>query len=58
MKKMKFPKELDVEINFSKVNMTVIQEWIAQRVTDLLGIEDEVLIQFIHNKLDAANVIK
>jgi serine/arginine repetitive matrix protein 1 len=32
--------------------MDVIKPWIANRVTELLGFEDEVLINFIYGLLD------
>jgi len=37
----------------TKVNMEVIKPWVTRRVTELLGFEDEVLINFIHGLLDA-----
>lgn len=37
----------------TKVNMEVIKPWITRKVTELLGFEDEVLINFIHSLLDA-----
>jgi serine/arginine repetitive matrix protein 1 len=36
-----------------KVQMEVLKPWIATRVTELLGFEDEVLINFIFGLLDA-----
>lgn len=36
----------------AKVKMDVIRPWIANRVTELLGFEDEVLINFIYGLLD------
>lgn len=36
----------------TKVKMDVIRPWIANRVTELLGFEDEVLINFIYGLLD------
>ena len=33
--------------------MDVMKPWITRRVTELLGFEDEVLINFIHGLLDA-----
>lgn len=32
--------------------MEVMHPWIAKRVTDLLGFEDEVLINFIYGLLE------
>lgn len=56
LKTKKFPKELDVVVDYSRVNWGVIREWTAKRVTELLGVEDEVLIQFIHNRLEELKV--
>jgi len=36
----------------SKVNRAVMEPWIAKRVTELLGLEDEVLINFIYGLLE------
>lgn len=36
----------------TKVKMDVMRPWIANRVTELLGFEDEVLINFIYGLLD------
>ena len=36
----------------TKVNMDVIRPWIATRATELLGFEDEVLINFVYGLLD------
>ncbi|KAL2609278.1 hypothetical protein R1flu_027851 [Riccia fluitans] len=52
LKTQKFAPELDVIIDTSKVKMDVIRPWIATRVTELLGFEDEVLINFIYGLLD------
>lgn len=36
----------------TKVKMDVMRPWIATRVTELLGFEDEVLINFIYGLLE------
>lgn len=36
----------------TKVKMDVVRPWIATRVTEFLGFEDEVLINFIYGLLD------
>jgi len=41
----------------TKVNMEVIKPWVTRRVTELLGFEDEVLINFIHSLLDAKVIL-
>jgi serine/arginine repetitive matrix protein 1 len=48
---MKFPKELSLPVDYDRVNWAVMKDWIARRVTELLGIEEEVLIGTIHNYL-------
>ncbi|KAL5580937.1 hypothetical protein UlMin_013379 [Ulmus minor] len=56
MKSQKFPAELEHLVDMSKVSMDVIRPWIANRVTELLGFEDEVLINFIYGLLDGKEV--
>lgn len=36
----------------TKVKMDVMKPWIAKRVTELIGFEDEVLINFIYSLLE------
>ena len=42
----------NLQIETSKVQMDVIKPWVATRVTELLGFEDEVLINFIYGMLE------
>ncbi|XVE59304.1 hypothetical protein DITRI_Ditri05aG0035400 [Diplodiscus trichospermus] len=56
LKSQKFAPELDHLVDISKVKMDVIRPWIATRVTELLGFEDEVLINFIYGLLDGKEV--
>ncbi|XP_078174401.1 splicing factor PWI domain-containing protein isoform X1 [Carex rostrata] len=56
LKTQKFPLELDQLVDMRKVQMEVMKPWIATRVTELLGFEDEVLINFIFGLLDAKEV--
>lgn len=56
LKSQKFPPELDHLVDITKVKMDVVRPWIANRVTELLGFEDEVLINFIYGLLDGTNV--
>ncbi|VAH89256.1 unnamed protein product [Triticum turgidum subsp. durum] len=56
LKTQKFASELDHQVDMSKVKMDVMKPWIATRVTELLGFEDEVLINFIYGLLDAKEV--
>lgn len=36
----------------SKVNLEVIKPWITQRVNEILGFEDDVVIEFVFNQLE------
>lgn len=41
----------------SKVNLEVIKPWITKRVTEILGFEDDVVIEFIFNQLEVKVMI-
>ncbi|XP_039032708.1 serine/arginine repetitive matrix protein 1-like isoform X1 [Hibiscus syriacus] len=56
LKSQKFAPELEHLVDMTKVKMDVIRPWIATRVTELLGFEDEVLINFICGLLDGKEV--
>jgi len=49
---MKFPDEFDTSVDMSKVRIEVVKPWITKRVTELLGFEDEVVINLIFNMLE------
>lgn len=40
------------QVDMTKVNLEVIKPWITQRVTEILGFEDDVVIEFIFNQLE------
>jgi len=40
----------------SKVKLDVIKPWITTRISDLLGMEDDVLVEFVSNQLEQDNV--
>ncbi|KAG2673360.1 hypothetical protein I3760_13G087500 [Carya illinoinensis] len=56
LKSQKFSPELEHLVDMTKVKMDVIKPWIANRVTELLGFEDEVLINFIYGLLEKKEV--
>ncbi|XP_008803113.2 serine/arginine repetitive matrix protein 1-like isoform X2 [Phoenix dactylifera] len=56
LKTQKFAPELDHLVDMTKVKMDVIRPWIATRATELLGFEDEVLINFVYGLLDGKEV--
>lgn len=40
----------------NKVNIDVIKPWITKRITELLGMEDDVIIDFCFNLLEKNRV--
>uniref|UniRef100_A0A2P2LS02 PWI domain-containing protein n=1 Tax=Rhizophora mucronata TaxID=61149 RepID=A0A2P2LS02_RHIMU len=56
LRSQKFAPELEYLVDTRKVKMDVVRPWIANRVTELLGFEDEVLINFIFGLLDGKEV--
>ncbi|CAN4128352.1 unnamed protein product [Withania somnifera] len=52
LKSQKFAPELEHLVDMTKVKMDVMRPWIAKRVTELIGFEDEVLINFIYSLLE------
>ena len=36
----------------TRVKLDVLKPWITQRITQLLGIEDDVVIEFVFNQLE------
>lgn len=45
------------QVDMSKVNLEVIKPWITKRVTEILGFEDDVVIEFIFNQLEVKVLI-
>ena len=56
LKTLKFPKEYDLKVTLKAVNWEVMKSWIAKRVTELLGLEDEVVIGYIYEQLEGKDV--
>ncbi len=57
LKQMKFEEPLlTTKIEWSKVRMDVIKPWITKRIAQLLGMEDDVVTEFIFNQLDEEDV--
>ncbi|KAI8841005.1 PWI domain-containing protein, partial [Chytriomyces cf. hyalinus JEL632] len=52
MKSIKFPASYSTKVDIKKVNLDVIKPWITKKVVELLGIEDEVLINYIFAMLE------
>ena len=55
-KAAKYPPELDRRVDLRLVKFDVMKPWITNRVTELLGVEDEVLVAMIFNFLEMDQV--
>uniref|UniRef100_A0A9J7Z1T0 Serine/arginine repetitive matrix protein 1 n=1 Tax=Cyprinus carpio carpio TaxID=630221 RepID=A0A9J7Z1T0_CYPCA len=55
LKQLKFAECLEKKVDMTKVNLEVVKPWITQRVTEILGFEDDVVIEFVFNQLEEKN---
>jgi hypothetical protein len=51
----KFNFYLVPQVDLKKVNLNVIRPWIAKKVTELVGLEDEVVVEYAMGLLDDPN---
>jgi len=52
MKQMKFSENLNHKIDMKKIELNVLKPWITKRITEMLGIDDDVVTEFIFNQLE------
>jgi len=52
IKTMKFPPEFNIKVDMKKIKLEVIKPWIGQKITQLLGFEDEVVIGYVFSLLE------
>ncbi|PTB76020.1 PWI domain-containing protein [Trichoderma longibrachiatum ATCC 18648] len=52
LKSTKFPPEFSQKVDMQKVNLQVIKKWIANRISEILGNEDDVVIELCFNLID------
>ncbi|KAI8322660.1 PWI domain-containing protein [Martensiomyces pterosporus] len=55
LKDMSFSALLKRKVDMSKVNMEVVKPWIATKINETLGIEDEVLFEYVVNMLEESS---
>jgi len=54
----RFPPEFEKPIDLNKITMDAIRPWITKRITELIGFEDDVLINFIFTFLEPGEIGK
>ncbi|KAK4147913.1 uncharacterized protein C8A04DRAFT_24475 [Dichotomopilus funicola] len=52
LKSTKFPPEFNQKVDMQKVNVQVMKKWIANRVTEILGSEDDVVIELVFDLVE------
>jgi hypothetical protein len=52
LRDMKFESCLDKEVNLKKIDIDVIKPWITQKITTLLGMEDDVVNEYVFTQLE------
>ncbi|TKA78486.1 hypothetical protein B0A49_01476 [Cryomyces minteri] len=48
----KFPAEFSQKVDMQKVNVEVLKKWIAGKISEILGSEDDVVIELCFNHLE------
>ncbi|KAJ5357878.1 hypothetical protein N7541_005036 [Penicillium brevicompactum] len=54
LKRTKFPPEFNRKVDMTKVNIEVMKKWIASRISEILGNEDDVVIELCFGHLEGA----
>ncbi|KAI9835176.1 MAG: hypothetical protein M1819_002546 [Sarea resinae] len=54
LKQTKFPPEFNQKVDMQKVNIEVMKKWIAGKISEILGNEDDVVIELCFNLLEGA----
>lgn len=49
---MKFPPEFDRKVDMRKVELSVMRPWITKKVVELVGFEDEVVVEYVMGLLE------
>ncbi|EFY88642.1 PWI domain mRNA processing protein, putative [Metarhizium acridum CQMa 102] len=52
LKSTKFPPEFNQKVDMQKVNLQVMKKWIANKISDILGNEDDVVIELCFNLIE------
>jgi len=52
LKATKFPPEFDKKVDVEKVNIDLMKKWIANRITTILGDEDDIVVETCYNLVE------
>lgn len=48
--------KLYYQVDMSRVKLDTIKPWIGKKLTEVLGMEDDVVVDFVHNQLEQERV--
>ncbi|KAL4882800.1 PWI domain-containing protein [Aspergillus karnatakaensis] len=54
LRQTKFPPEFSQKVDMTKVNIEVMKKWIAGKISEILGNEDDVVIELCFNLLEGS----
>ncbi|KAH0543061.1 hypothetical protein FGG08_002574 [Glutinoglossum americanum] len=54
LRQTKFPSEFNQKVDMTKVNLEVMKKWIAGKISDILGSEDDVVIELCFGLLEGS----
>ncbi|SPB47718.1 unnamed protein product [Aspergillus niger] len=57
LKQTKFPPEFSRKVDMTKVNIEVMKKWIAGKISEILGNEDDVVIELCFNLLEGSRFV-
>lgn len=52
LKQLKFSDSLNQKVDTKKVNLTLIKPWIQREITNSLGLDDDVIYDYVSNQLE------
>ncbi|PWN48408.1 serine/arginine repetitive matrix protein 1, partial [Violaceomyces palustris] len=55
LKSIKFPPCFDKKVDMSKVELKVMRPWISRKINELLGFEDDVVLEYATGLLEERN---
>jgi len=56
LKQMMFEGILETKVDLNKINIDVIKPWITVKLNDILGYEDDVVIEYVFTQLEEQNL--
>lgn len=48
---------LETKVDLKKINIDIMSKWVTERIVQLLGFEDEIVINLIINMLNSQKVL-